>query len=168
MFCGESFLAFWLIRSRWLRMNILRAHVTALHDVCSWKLQFWKASSVYETAARCLVAQLCPTFCNTMDSSPAVHGIFQARILEWVVIPFSRGSSQPRDWTHISCVSCTGGWILYHWAPWGAPPCETEILNIRNELDFSLFHLAHWPWSQWMFRNVREPLHEDIVFNERV
>ena len=93
MFCGESFLAFWLIRSRWLRMNILRAHVTVLHDVCSWKLLFWKASSIYETGARCFVAQLCPTFCDTMDSSPPVHGIFQAIILGRVAISFSRGSS---------------------------------------------------------------------------
>ena len=42
-----------------------------------------------------LVAQLCPTLCDPMDYT--VHGILQARILEWVVIPLSRGSSQPRD-----------------------------------------------------------------------
>ena len=45
-----------------------------------------------------LVAQSCLTFCDPMDCSPpgsSVHGIFQARILEWVVIPFSRGSSNP-------------------------------------------------------------------------
>ena len=47
-----------------------------------------------------LVTQLCLTLCHTMDCSPqvsSVHGIPQARILEWVAIPFSRGSSQPRD-----------------------------------------------------------------------
>ena len=47
-----------------------------------------------------LIAQLCPTLCNPMDCSlpgSSVHGIFQARILEWVAIPFSRGSSGPRD-----------------------------------------------------------------------
>ena len=46
------------------------------------------------------VPQLCPTLCYSMDCSPlgpSVHGIFQARILEWVAIPFSRGSSQPTD-----------------------------------------------------------------------
>ena len=42
----------------------------------------------------------------------SVHEILQARILEWVVIPFSRWSSQPRDLTHVSCI---GRWILYHW-----------------------------------------------------
>ena len=52
-------------------------------------------------------------FCDPMDCSPpgsSVHGISQARILEWVAISLSRGSSQPRDWT------CIGRQILYHWA----------------------------------------------------
>ena len=60
---------------------------------------------------------LCPTFCDPMGySSPGsfVHGILQERILEWVVMLSSRGSSQPRDWTHNSYVSCIGRWILYH------------------------------------------------------
>ena len=51
------------------------------------------------------VAQSCPTFCNPMDCSPPgfpVHEIFKARVLEWVVISFSRGSSQPRDWIWVS------------------------------------------------------------------
>ena len=49
-----------------------------------------------------------PTLCNPMDCSlpgSSVHEIFQARILEWVAIPFSRGSSQPRDWTQVSCIT---------------------------------------------------------------
>ena len=52
-----------------------------------------------------------------MDYSPpvsSVHGIFQARILVWVAIFFSKGSSQPRDWTWVSCSSCISRWILYH------------------------------------------------------
>ena len=51
------------------------------------------------------VGQLCPTLCYSTDCSPpgpSVHGILQARILEWIAIPFSRGSSQPRDW--VSCI----------------------------------------------------------------
>ena len=50
--------------------------------------------------------------CNPMDCSPpdsSVHGIHLAGILEWVVIRSSRGSSQPRDGTHISCDCCTAG-----------------------------------------------------------
>ena len=52
--------------------------------------------------------QSCPTPCNTMDHSVPgsfVHGILQAKILEWVAMPFSRGSSPPRYWTHISYIS---------------------------------------------------------------
>ena len=67
----------------------------------------------------CVCAQLCPILCDPMDCSPqgsSVHGIFQARILECVAISSSRGSSQPRDQTHISCVSCIGRQIIYHWA----------------------------------------------------
>ena len=55
--------------------------------------------------------------CNLPSST--IHGIFQARILEWVAISFSRGSSQPRDWTHISYVSCIGRWVLLPLAPPG-------------------------------------------------
>ena len=45
----------------------------------------------------------------------SVHGILQARILEWVAVPSSRRSSQPRDRTHVSCVFCIGRRVLYHW-----------------------------------------------------
>ena len=54
-----------------------------------------------------LVAQSCPAVWDTMDCSPPgspVHGILQARILEWVAMPSSRGSSRPRDRTCISCI----------------------------------------------------------------
>ena len=57
------------------------------------------------------------TLCDSMDcSSPgsSVHGILQARVLEWFEMPFSRGSSQPTDGTHISYISCVGGQVLYH------------------------------------------------------
>ena len=57
--------------------------------------------------------QSCPTLCNTMDCSPpgsSVHGTLQARILEWVAMPSSRGSSWPRDRTHMPYVPCIGRW----------------------------------------------------------
>ena len=53
-----------------------------------------------------LITQLCPTLWDPMDSSSPgspVHGILQARILEWVAIHFSRGSSRPRNLTQVSC-----------------------------------------------------------------
>ena len=52
--------------------------------------------------------QSCPTLCDPMDCSPpgsSVHGIFQARILKWVSIPFTKGSSQPRDQTDVSSIA---------------------------------------------------------------
>ena len=57
------------------------------------------------------VTQLCPTLCNPMDYK--VHEILQARILEWVTFPFSRGSSQPRDRTQISHIA---GGFFTSWA----------------------------------------------------
>ena len=57
------------------------------------------------------VAQSCPTLCNPTDYT--VHGILQATILEWVAIPFSRGSSQTRDWTQVSCIA---GGFFTSWA----------------------------------------------------
>ena len=74
-----------------------------------------------------LVVQSSPTLCDPMDWSPpdsSIHGIFQARILEWDAISSSRGSSQPRDWIYISYISCIGLQILYHWATW-----EAHFLN---------------------------------------
>ena len=55
------------------------------------------------------VTQSCPTLCNPMDCSlpgSSVHGIFQGRVLEWVAISFSRGSSQPRDQIRVSLIAC--------------------------------------------------------------
>ena len=67
------------------------------------------------TPGCCLVAQSGPTLCDPMDYSlldSSVHGISQARILEWVAMPFSRASSRPRDRTLVFCI---GRRILYHW-----------------------------------------------------
>ena len=57
------------------------------------------------------VTQSCPTFCHAMDYT--VHGILQARILELVAVPFSRASSQPRDWTQVSLIA---GGFFTSWA----------------------------------------------------
>ena len=68
-------------------------------------------------------SQSCLTLCNPKDCSPpgsSVHGILQARILEGVAMPSSRGSSRPRDQTHVSYVSCTGRRVkatLLGWRP---------------------------------------------------
>ena len=74
---------------------------------------------------------------DSMDCSQpgsSVHGIFQARILEWVAISFSRESSQPRDQIHISYVACIGMWILYHKHHLG---CSDRLLDLSH--NFVLF-----------------------------
>ena len=57
--------------------------------------------------------ELGPTLCDAMDYS--AHGVLQARTLEWVVFPFSRGSSWPRDWTQVSHIACG---FFTSWKPW--------------------------------------------------
>ena len=74
----------------------------------------------------CLVTQSCLTLCDPMDSSPPgspICGVSQERILQWVAISFSRGSSRPRDQTHVSCI---GRRVLYQWAAWEAPRRPTR------------------------------------------
>ena len=66
------------------------------------------------------VTQLCPTLCDPTDYT--VHGILQARILEWVAFRFSRGSPQPRDWTQVSHIA---GRFFTSWA-------TRETLGIYN------------------------------------
>ena len=74
-----------------------------------WSLA-WRILSIILLAceSESEVVQSCPTLCDPMHGSlpgSSVHGIFQARILEWAAIPWSRGSSQPRDQTRVSCIA---------------------------------------------------------------
>ena len=93
----------------------------------------WGIEFVDSTSSACvcvLVTQSCPILCNPRDCSPPVsyvHGILQARILEWVAIPFSRGSSQPRDQTWISCTA--GG--LCNLSHQGSPDLTDELEEIK-------------------------------------
>ena len=67
-----------------------------------------KYSYLFNNCFNVCISHLCPTLCDPIDYSPpdfSVHGISQARILEWVAILFSRGSSQPRDRTEVSCIA---------------------------------------------------------------
>ena len=81
------------------------------------------------------VSYVCvPTLCNSMVCSPpgsSVHGVSQARILEWVSIFYSRGSSRPRDQTHASFISCIGMRILDHCTAWEA---HQQISVARNNV----------------------------------
>ena len=82
-------------------------------------------------------AQSCLTLWNFRDCSllgSSVPGIFQTRILQWVAISYSRGSSWPRDRIRVSCVSCTGRQILYHFATWEVleNPLYMAILRVSR------------------------------------
>ena len=75
-------------------------------------------------------------FATPMDCSPpgsSVQGILQARILGWVAIPFSRGSSPPKDKTLVSCIA---GWFFYHLSHQGSPsvmpPNKTQFSTFRS------------------------------------
>ena len=108
-------------------MSIKRyVHSSFIHNISTWKQPIrnkcwsiitikycWKIKKkkkkelrTYTTRANssCIEwTQWCPTLCDPMDYT--VHGSLQARILEWVAIPFSGGSSQPRDWPQVSCTA---------------------------------------------------------------
>ena len=108
--------------------------------------RFWKRAQKIENE-KCSVAQLCSTLCNPMDCSlpgSSVHGISQERTLEWVAIPFSRGSSQCRDQSRVSCIA---GKFFTIWTtrtsahkivlPWtakalAAPRVDKEILSLQH------------------------------------
>ena len=55
-----------------------------------------------------------------------VHGILQARILEWVAMPSARGSSPPKDQTQVSYTICIDRWVLYHWCHLGSPVMKPQ------------------------------------------
>ena len=77
--------------------KVLHLHITSKVNVCH-----------HMSLLKLKVPQSCPTLCDPMDSSlpgSSDHGILQLRILEWVAIPFSRGSSRWRDWTWVSCIA---------------------------------------------------------------
>ena len=65
--------------------------------------ELYKSHLINITKVKVKVAQSCLTVRGPTDYT--VHGILQARILEWVAFSLSRGSSQPRDWTHVSCIA---------------------------------------------------------------
>ena len=97
---------------------------------CSWK---WKVK----------VTQLCPSLYNPKDYT--VHGILQARILERVAFPFSRGSSQPRDWTQVSCLA---GGFFTSWATKYSFP-----IHIMKSWRLMWLYLGMGPLMSWLRLN---------------
>ena len=89
------------------------------------------------------VAQSCPTLCDPMDPTPpgsSVHGIFQARILEWVAISFSRRSSRPKDWTWVSSI------VSRHFTIWATKE-DLSLYMITKRCRYSL--VLPFIWSDF-------------------
>ena len=90
----------------------------------------------------------------------SVHGILPTRILEWVAISSLRGSSPLRDRTCISCVSCTGRQVLYHWTTWEAywrpPHVENSICSTHIHANAKLVHDVSMTWHE---SRVSQPHH---------
>ena len=82
---------------------------------------------------------------------------FQARILEWVIMPSSRGSTWPRYQTHVSHVSCISRWVLYHWATWEAPfylimaPKSSDAGDLdMPKRSHNVLQLQRWKAFNWI------------------
>ena len=95
------------------------------------------------------VAQSCPILCNPMDYT--VHGILQARILAWVAVPFSRESSEPRDWTQVSRIS--GGFFTSFPTEWVAYPFSRGSSWPRNWTRASC--IAGGFFTSWAIREAQ-------------
>ena len=143
-------------------------------------------SSPFSYCVAVLVPQLCLTLCNPVDCSlpgSSVHGILPARILEWVAISYSKGSSQPTDWTWVSCI---GRWILHHLSHQGSSfsyylvyllsGClQISCLCLRDFLDWfrsmwpKLIQLSeHWNYEfchKWTLFNLILKFHHIILKN---
>ena len=102
------------VQARFRKGRETRDQIANIHWIMDKVREFQKNICFidYTKAFDCMkVTQSCPALCDSMDYR--VHGILQARILEWVAILFSRGSSQPRDGTQ---VSCNAGTFFTSWA----------------------------------------------------
>ena len=110
-----------------LQVNPVTSHSTGL---------WWKSSHTEHSGA-----QSCLTLCDPMDCSPpgsSVHGILQAGILKWIAISFSRGSSQPRNWTRVSCTA--GRWFTN----WTMREAESALADQGVLISTNKTHLKLW------------------------
>ena len=89
--------------------------------------------------------------CSMPDSS--VYGIFHTKILEWVVISLSKGSSWSRDQTHISCVFCTGRQILYCYASWEACTTVSPIKRPQGWFYANIRRMV--VWVSWLLQQTK-------------
>ena len=137
--------------------------VTALMRICHWLYLLWyygfsffAETYIWTTTSImyvCLFAQLCPTLFDPMDCSllsSSIHGILQARILESVAIPFSRGSSWPRDQTQVSWIA--GGFFTI----WATREISVIIINKNDHLLSDYYELIHDLGKTWIPKGTEE------------
>ena len=136
----------WTCRKKWMwsrqtkNGNQQLLQITIFYEISkiTIKKQYRHYTECDFNTILCLCAHSCLTFCDFMDCSPPgsfVHWILQARILGWVVMPSSRGSSRPRGHTRVSCISCTESRFFTHWATWEAPYIYIDIHFILINTD---------------------------------
>ena len=105
---------------------------------------------------KALVIQPWRAFCDPIDCSPpgsSVHRILQVKILEWVAIPLSRGTSQPKDWTQVSCIA--GGFFTI----WAMMEAQGYCSLIWNNMKFSTL-AKHFE----SVNPVKEPRSMQVIF----
>ena len=133
-----------LLKEHWSRCSQYVQMCPLEVKVLGFFLLLWVFIALH-CAVLCLVAHACLTLCDPMDSYPSgssVHGIFQARILEWVAMPSSMGSSQPRDGTQVYCIA---GRFFTIWAT-KKPHCSARLSD-WTELNWTEAFSSHSWWA---------------------
>ena len=114
----------------------------------------------------CLVAESSPTLFDPMDCSlpgSSVHGILQARILQWVAIPSSRGSSQPRDQTQVSCIA---GRFFAIWATSQSLPQDFLVQTSAYLRDHCFSLPSEWPFfRKHVLNSTRQKMESTHILN---
>ena len=154
------FLNFMYWRAPGFDQNILSVYTPSLSDfyINSWLKNIYMlkvptfvfpAPLPLKACTHAKLLQSCLTLCSPVDCSlpgSSVHGILQARMLEWVAMPSSRGSSWPGDWTCISCVA--GGFFITEL------PGKPMVLYIKKQNIFNLLVIISQRWQRLTTLNI--------------
>ena len=141
----------WRGKQNWKTWTILSQMLAECFFICCLSSMMMMMMTMMMMMCVCmcvcvLAAQLCLTLCEPMNCSlpgSSVHGILQARTLEWIAIPFFRGSSPPRDRTQVSCIA---GRFFTVWATREAFPMIYPVFKIQGQHGFITFPI-HFKWT---------------------
>ena len=141
-----------MLKKHWTVVAFVITLLSLSVRFCRVTLSWTQPFSLLTPPVKVKVAQSCPILCDPIDY--IVHGILQARILEWVAYPFSRGSSWPRNWTGVSCI--IGGFFT-NWAMREAlmmasletsvSVCESQS-KVQHTFLISFLGTESSPWAQ--------------------